>query len=80
MAAAVSWAVLEFPGATGWAEVPRAAFLAALVAGGMAVYAALALIGGAITPGEIKTAFARPRSAPVPAPGARPEAGGSDRP
>jgi len=60
MAGAVAGVVYAYPEAIGWHESLRFGFVVAVVAGGGILYAALALIGGAVTFGELRTAMRRP--------------------
>ena len=49
-----------------WGEGARIAFLAALVAGGIALYGLLAVISGAVRPAELRAALTRTRPASPP--------------
>jgi putative peptidoglycan lipid II flippase len=60
MAGAVAGVVHGFPEAIGWNESMRFGFVVAVVAGGGLLYAVLALIGGAVTLDELRTAMRRP--------------------
>jgi hypothetical protein len=50
------------PDITAWGESARFGFLAAVVGLGAALYAVLALVGGAVTMDELRAALRRPRA------------------